>query len=85
MKILDHECNWKKRLFSEMLHINNSKKSINKKEDVYNLNNIYNQYVCTRPYTNVFSRNLLFFQFLNNDMPFEHKRDQQNLTLYTSK
>ena len=41
IKILDFECNWYKRIISEMLHIKSKKFSINKKEDVSSLSNIY--------------------------------------------
>ena len=40
-KILDNEPNYKKRIFSEMIHICNNKNSINKKEDIKSLNYLY--------------------------------------------
>ena len=40
-KILDTECNWNKRLISEMLHIKSNKNAVNKKEDVAKLSTVY--------------------------------------------
>mgnify|MGYP006965857916 CR=1 FL=1 len=41
-KIMDHEPNYNRRLFSEMIFINSNKNNINKKEDISKLNRIYN-------------------------------------------
>ena len=40
-KIIDIERDYKKRLLSEMIHIKCNKHSINKKEDIHTLNQIY--------------------------------------------
>ena len=40
-KILYTECNWNKRLISEMLHIKSSENAVNKKEDVAKLSTVY--------------------------------------------
>ena len=40
-KILDYESNYFKRIISEMIHIKSNQNSINKKEDVKNLNHLY--------------------------------------------
>ena len=39
--ILDTQCNWNKRLISEMLHIKDNMSAINKKEDVAKLSTVY--------------------------------------------
>ena len=41
VKILDREINYNKRLVSEMIHIKSDFHSINKKEDILNLNSVY--------------------------------------------
>ena len=42
VKILDKECNYFKRLWSEKLHINSTKDTLNVQHDTRNLSNIYN-------------------------------------------
>ena len=42
VKILDKECNHFKRLWSEKLHINSTKDTLNVHHDTRNLSNIYN-------------------------------------------
>ena len=39
--VLDMECNYKKRLVSEMIYIKSNHNSINKKEDIQNLSTMY--------------------------------------------
>ena len=41
VRILDNEHNYKKRLISEMIHIKSNSHRINRKEDVFNLSNVY--------------------------------------------
>ena len=40
-KIADYVSDYRKRLTSEMIHIRFNKFSVNKKEDIFNLNSIY--------------------------------------------